>query len=224
MKDYQNRVAEILLDIHAVSLSPDKPFIYVSGIHSPIYTDNRLLMGYPTERREITNYMAQAMKDNDVRPDTIAGTATAGIAPAAWIADKLNLPMIFVRKAAKGYGTGKLVEGIIQKNKDIILIEDVISTGKSSLNAIDAIRNEGGKANTCVAFFEYGFNDTRDKFAEKKVTLYTLTTLDALVKIALKKALIKPTDESLIMAWRDDPWKWTEEAKKRQEQTQTTEY
>ena len=216
--------AEILLDIKAVTLSPEKPFVYVSGIHSPIYTDNRLLMGYPKKRAEITGYIADVIKERGIQAETIAGTATAGIAPAAWIADRLLLPMIFVRKKLKGYGTGKLVEGIIQKGKNIVLIEDVISTGKSSLNAVDAIRNEGGTVDICIAFFEYGFNDTRDKFKEKNVTLYTLTTLDALVDVALKKGMLKEKDKALVLSWRKDPWKWTEEAKKRFPRAEKTEY
>lgn len=217
-------VAKILLDIKAVTLSPEKPFVFVSGIHSPIYTDNRLLMGYPKERAEITGYIADVIKKHRIQVETIAGTATAGIAPAAWIADRLLLPMIFVRKRLKEYGTGKLVEGIIQKGKNIVLIEDVISTGKSSLNAVDAIRNEGGTADICVAFFEYGFNNTRDMFKKKNVTLYTLTSLDTLVDVALEKGMLKEKDKELILSWRKDPWKWTKEAKKRFPQAEKTEY
>lgn len=217
-------VAKILLDIKAVTLSPEKPFVFVSGIHSPIYTDNRLLMGYPKERAEITGYIADVIKEHGIKAEIIAGTATAGIAPAAWIAERLSLPMIFVRKKLKEYGTGKLVEGIIQKGKNIVLIEDVISTGKSSLSAVDAIRNEGGTVDICLSFFEYGFNDTREKFKEKNIMLYTLTTLDALVDVALKKGMLKEKDKALVLSWRKDPWKWTKEAKMHFPQAKKTEY
>lgn len=224
MSKNQRRTAEILLDIKAVTLSPNKPYIFVSGIHSPIYTDNRLLMGYPRQRREITECMAEAMAENALNPEIIAGTATAGIAPAAWIADRLELPMIFVRKQAKDHGTGKLVEGIIEKEKNIVLIEDVISTGKSSLSAVDAIRNEGGTILNTVAFFEYGFGDTKKRFEEKKISLYTLTTLDTLVAVSLERGIIKKEDEEMIFAWRSNPWTWTEKMKSLQRETKTVEY
>lgn len=224
MNKNAKQTAEILLDIKAVTLSPNKPFVFVSGIHSPIYTDNRLLMGYPKERREITTFMTSLIKTNNIDAGIIAGTATAGIAPAAWIAEMLELPMIFVRKQLKEYGTGKLVEGIVKPSRNIILVEDVISTGKSSINAVNAIRNEKGKVDTCVAFFEYGFKKTREKFKDQKIDLFTLTTLDILVETAMEKNIIKASDQTLIMSWRDDPWAWTENAKKRKKDSQPTEY
>lgn len=213
------RVAKMLLDIKAVTLSPKAPYKYVSGMLSPIYTDNRLLMGYPLKRREITIYMANMIKEYGLEPEVIAGTSTAGIPPAAWLAELLNLPMIYVRGETKDHGKGKQVEGIIKKGINVILIEDLISTGKSSLGAVDAIREGGGKINTCLAFFNYGFKDTLKKYKKQKVNLYTLTTLNDLIDVARKLKLITTADEKLIIDWQKDPWGWTEKRQKGQQKT-----
>src|SRR3989344_6140455 len=132
------RVAKMLLEIKAVTISQKSPFRFVSGILSPIYTDNRLLMGHPFKRKEMTIYMAYLMKEQNINPDAIAGTATAGIPPAAWLAELLNLPMIYVRSKPKEHGKGKMIEGEMKKGSNVLLVEDLISLGKSSLTAVDA--------------------------------------------------------------------------------------
>ncbi len=213
------RVAKMLLDIKAVTLSPKAPYKYVSGMLSPIYTDNRLLMGYPLKRREITIYMANMIKEYGLEPEIIAGTSTAGIPPAAWLAELLSLPMIYIRGETKDHGKGKRVEGIIKRETNIILIEDLISTGQSSLGAIDAIRKEGGKIDTCLAFFNYGFKDTIQKYKKQKINLYTLTTLDDLVAVARKLGLITTNDVKLIIDWQKDPWGWTKKRQKKEQKT-----
>lgn len=202
------RVAKMLLEIKAVTLSPEKPFKYTSGMLAPIYTDNRLLMGYPLKRKEITVYMANLITDLELNPQIIAGTSTAGIPPAAWLAELLNLPMIYVRGGKKEHGKGRQIEGPIQKGQTVLLIEDLISTGKSSLTAVDAIREEGGKIDTCIAFFDYGFPDTAPKYAEKKVNLYTLTSLSELVDMAVKLKMITPEQKEMVLNWQKDPWNW----------------
>ena len=201
-------IAQILLHIKAVTLSPQQPFKFVSGIVSPMYTDNRLLMSYPKERKIVAAHVSNLIRNQVTDVKIIAGTATAGIAPAAWVADILELPMIFIRKESKGYGKNKLIEGIIKPNDNIVLIEDVISTGKSSLHAIDAIRAEGGTVNTCVAFFEYGFKDTRKAYEDRGIALYTLTNVDALVEEAVAMKIISQDDKAAVLAWRNDPWHW----------------
>lgn len=207
------RIAKMLLEIKAVTLSPKKPYRFVSGIISPIYTDNRLLMGYPLKQKEITIYMAYFMKDNDLNPDIIAGTATAGIPPAAWLSELLNLPMVYVRGEKKGHGKDRQVEGVMKKGDKVLLVEDLISTGKSSLTAIDVIRNEGGKVNTCLAFLDYGFADSRKNYQAKKVTLHALCNLDVLVSVATEMKLISEKEKEMILDWRKDPWGWPKNSK-----------
>ncbi|MBI2601009.1 orotate phosphoribosyltransferase [Candidatus Daviesbacteria bacterium] len=207
------RVAKILLEIKAVTLSPNKPYKFVSGIISPIYTDNRLLMGYPLKRKEITFYLSHLIDENKLDFEVIAGTSTAGIPPAGWLAELLNLPMVYVRGEKKDHGKGKLVEGVMKKGAKVLLIEDLISTGKSSLSAIDTIREEGGKINTCLAFLDYGFKDTSKKYKQKSINLFTLTNLDELVDEAMSLKLIGSKEKEVILKWRDDPWNWAEKNK-----------
>lgn len=218
------RVAKMLLEIKAVTLSPKNPYRFVSGILSPIYTDNRLLMGYPLKRKEITIYMAHLIKENGLEPEVIAGTSTAGIPPAAWLAELLNLPMIYVRSEKKEHGKGRQVEGLLKKGTNVVLVEDLISTGKSSLSTIDAIRKEGGKVNTCLAFFSYGLRDSEIEYKKRNVSLYTLTSLDVLVDMAQKIGLIAPREKSVIMLWQKDPWGWEEKVKKLQKPERKVEY
>lgn len=218
------RVAKILLEIKAVTINPRNPFRFVSGILSPIYTDNRLLMGYPLKRKEITIYMANRIKEIGIDPEIIAGTSTAGIPPAAWLAELLNLPMIYVRGEKKSYGKGRQIEGVLNRGKYVLLIEDLISTGKSSISAVDAIREEGGKLDTCLAFFDYGFKDSKKSYRDKKVSLYTLTSLETLVDVACRMSLLDKKDASMVFSWREDPWGWEEKIKKTQKAERPVEY
>ena len=148
------------------------------------------------------------IKDLNLNPDIIAGTATAGIPPAAWLAELLNLPMIYVRGEKKDHGKGNRIEGLMKKGDKILLIEDLISTGQSSLSAIDAIREEGGQIDTCIAFFNYKFPDTASKYEQKKVNLYTLTSLEALVDMALELNMITQQEKQMVLEWQKDPWSW----------------
>lgn len=217
------QVAKMLLEIKAVTLSPKKPYKFVSGMYSPVYTDNRLLMGYPLKRKEITVYMTNLMKEKNLSPDIIAGTSTAGIPPAAWLAELLELPMIYVRGNSKDHGKGKQVEGVLKKGAKVLLIEDLITTGKSSLGAIEAIRTEGGQVDTCLAFFDYGLKEAQDAYQQKKVTLYTLTTFEELVNMAVEMGLLKQNEKEMVLSWQKDPWAWTEKVKQTQ-QGQSVDY
>ena len=145
MDDKSEVVAKLLLKLKAVTLNPNKPFRYASGIISPVYTDCRVLIGYPNERNQIRDLYIEAIENSGIEFDVIAGTATAGIPHAAWIADKLNLPMIYVRGKAKDHGKENLVEGIIKKGQKAIVIEDLVSTGESSINSVNAIRAVGAE-------------------------------------------------------------------------------
>lgn len=202
------RVAKILLEIKAVTLSPNKPYKFVSGIISPIYTDNRLLMGFPLKRKEIIIYMANLIKEMGLEPQIIAGTSTAGIPPAAWLAELLNLPMIYVRTDKKDHGKVRQVEGLLPKKARVLLIEDLISTGKSSLGAVKAIRSEGGLINTCLAILTYQLKDAKVTYQRRKIDLFTLTTLEAIILMAVKMRLINDKEKRLIEVWNQDPWGW----------------
>lgn len=202
------RVAKILLEIKAVTLSPNKPYKFVSGIISPIYTDNRLLMGFPLKRKEIIIYMANLIKEKGVEPEIIAGTSTAGIPPAAWLAELLNLPMVYVRSGKKDHGKGRQVEGVMPKKAKVLLIEDLISTGKSSLGAVNAVRSEGGKIDTCLAILDYQLKDAKVAYQKKKINLFTLTNLEAITDMAIKMRLITDKEKLLVEAWSQDPWGW----------------
>ncbi len=206
-------VAKMLLEIGAVTLSPKVPYKFTSGMLSPIYTDNRLLMGYPFKRKEVTIYMAGLLKENGLDPQIIAGTSTAGIPPAAWLAEILNLPMIYVRSEKKHHGKGKQIEGIMNPGTNVLLVEDLISTGKSSLGAIDAIREEGGSIDTCVAFFDYELPGVKNKYAERKINLYTLTTTNILLDCAIKMKLINEEEKNLVLEWQKNPQAWEEKVK-----------
>ena len=207
------QVAKMLLEIKAVTLSPQTPYKFVSGMYSPIYTDNRLLMGYPVKRKEITGYMANLMKEKMLAPEIIAGTSTAGIPPAAWLAELLELPMVYVRGNLKDHGKGKQVDGVMRKGAKVLLIEDLITTGKSSLAAVDAIRTEGGMVDTCLAFLDYGFKEAKEKYQEKDVILYTLTSFEELVNMAVEMNLLKGNEKEMVLDWQKDPWAWTEKVK-----------
>lgn len=227
IKNYQNtaeRVAEILLEIKAVTISPKKPYKFVSGIIAPIYTDNRLLMGYPLKRKEITIYMANFIKEKGLDPDIIAGTSTAGIPPASWLAELLNLPMVYVRSEKKDHGKGKQIEGVFSKGANVLLIEDLISTGKSSLGAVDAIREDGGKIDTCLAFLNYDLKDAQKKYQEKKIGLYTLSSLETIVNVAERLRMIDKKDKQTIFDWQNDPWGWAKKFKLDEGGARTVEY
>lgn len=201
-------VAKILLQIKAVTLSPNKPYRFVSGILSPIYTDNRLLISYPKERQKIVKFLIDKIKEEKLKPEVIAGTATAGIPHAAWVAGALRLPMVYVRSDSKDHGKGKEVEGLLEKKQKAVVIEDLISTGGSALNTVGAIRRHGGKVKTIVAIFDYEMPVSAKSFKRSKIKLIPLTTLSILVSIASQKGYLKPKDRKVVLEWVKDTQGW----------------
>lgn len=202
------KVAKILLEIGAVTLNPKKPYRYASGILSPVYTDCRLLMGHPKERKILINLfldLIHSVKDNF---DVIAGTATAGIPHAAWISNRLNLPMIYVRGKAKDHGKGNQIEGILKKNQKVAVIEDLISTGESSTGTVQAVRGAGGKASYIFSIITYGMKKSQGNFKSNKIKLISLTTFPDVVSVAQEKHYIKETDKKIILDWINDPPTW----------------
>lgn len=207
-QEIAKRVAKILLDIKAVKLNPTSPFKYASGILSPVYTDCRMLISFPKERKEVVGYLVDTIKHASIKTDVIAGTATAGIPHAAWVADAMDLPMIYVRSKPKDHGTGSLVEGFLEKGQETVVIEDLISTGGSSSKTVQAIRDEGGKASHVFAIITYGMQKANKAFAFQHVGLTTLTNFQTVVDIAVSEKLVKPQEHELILAWTRNPTGW----------------
>lgn len=206
-KKTAEKVAKLLLEIGAITLRPKKPFRYSSGILSPIYTDCRTLISLPKERKIIRNfYIENIKKTGDY--DVIAGTATAGIPHAGWIAEKMNLPMIYVRGKAKDHGKGNQIEGVLKKNQKAAVIEDLISTGKSSLEAITAIKEQGGKANHVFSIITYGMDSAKQNFKTNNAKLTSLTDFKTVIEMAAKYGFIKEEEQKVVLDWIKDPPSW----------------
>ena len=207
MNNYSEKTAKILLDIKAVSFNAKKPFRYSSGILSPIYTDCRLLISNPNERRKIRDFYIKAL--TQFGPfDVIAATATAGIPHAAWIADKLKLPMIYVRGKSKDHGKGNQIEGCLSKKQKVAVIEDLISTGGSSVETVRAIRKEGAKSSYIFSIITYGMKKSYENFKTNNIKLISLTDFTTVVKVAEQIGYIKFKDKSAILQWAKDPVSW----------------
>ena len=205
-----DKVSEILLKVNAVILRTKPPFRWASGILSPIYTDNRLLMSYPKEREFIVNSFIKLIKANKIKVDGFAGTATAGIPWAAWLAQKMKKPMIFVRSESKDHGKENKTEGVIESGKTYVVVEDLISTGGSSLNTINAVREKGGIVEHCIAIFTYELEKSKINFDSVNVKLNTLTNFTNLIKTAVQKKFIGRDQLTHIMDWKKNPEGWIE--------------
>lgn len=208
MDEIAQTVAKILLELNAVTLNSKKPFRYASGILSPVYTDCRVLMAYPEKRRLIRDFYIEAIEKSGVDFDVVAGTATAGIPHASWIADKLNLPMVYVRGNAKDHGKHNVMEGIIKKGQKAIVIEDLISTGESAINSASVVRDTGGKISHVFAIITYGLTKADENFSQNDLKLFSLTTLKDIVDQAQKMEYINKEEIQLILDWTSDPVGW----------------
>jgi len=198
-------IASSLLEIGAVTLRPHEPFTWTSGIKSPIYCDNRLTMSYPKIRDLIASGFATLIQEKYPEAEVIAGTATAGIPHAAWTAHKLGLPMIYIRDKAKGHGKQNQIEGVLKPGQKVVVIEDLISTGGSSLKAAQAVNAEGGQALGVIAIFTYQLEQASRAFAEAGIPLDTLTNYSVLLEEALALGKIRKEDIELLQSWRKDP-------------------
>ena len=203
-----DKIAEILLNAHAVMLRTKPPFRWASGILSPIYTDNRILMSYPKEREFIVNSFVKLIKKNKIKFDGFAATATAGIPWAAWLSQKMRKPMVYVRSESKDHGRENLVEGRIEEGKSYIVVEDLVSTGSSSLNTIDAVREKSAIVENCISIFTYELEKSKNNFETANVRLLTLTNFTSFVKTALKKKYISKEQLTHIMDWKKNPEGW----------------
>ena len=203
-----SQIASDLLDIKAVYLKPEEPFTWASGIKSPIYTDNRITLSYPETRTLIENGFVEKIKEEFPEVEVIAGTATAGIPHGAIIADKMNLPFAYIRSKPKDHGAGNQIEGRVPKGQKMVVVEDLISTGGSSLKAVEAIRRDGCEVIGMVAAYTYGFPVAEEAFKNAKVTLVTLTNYEAVLDVALRTGYIEKEDIQTLNEWRKDPAHW----------------
>ncbi|MDH4471371.1 MAG: orotate phosphoribosyltransferase [Fluviicola sp.] len=208
-KDRALKVAEFLLQIKAVKLQPSQPFTWASGWSSPIYCDNRKTLSFPAIRTHIRQGYAEAILEKFGKPDVIAGVATGGIAQGALVAQELGIPFIYVRSSAKGHGLGNQIEGHFEKGQKVIVIEDLISTGGSSLVAVEALREAGCDVKGLIAIFTYGFDIAAENFKAADCPFVTLTDYDHLIDQALKLEYINEADVQSLKKWKNSPSTWS---------------
>ena len=201
-------VAKDLLKIQAVKLSPDEPFTWASGIKSPIYCDNRLTISYPQVRTQIAQGIADLIRTNYPKAEVIAGTATAGIPHAAWIAAELNLPLVYVRSKPKDHGRGRQVEGVLPQGAKTVAIDDLFSTGGSILKAVAAARKEGADVIGTCGIFSYQLAALDANFQEAGLTYHTLTNYSELIDVANEENYITTEQKQVLQEWRQDPENW----------------
>lgn len=199
-----HKIAKALLEVGAVELQPNNLFTWASGIKSPIYCDNRITMSSPAIRKEIANGLAEAINNNFPGTEAVAGTATAGIPHAAWVSDVLDLPMLYVRSKAKEHGRGNQIEGKVVPGQRVVVIEDLISTGGSSLTAVEALRKSGLEVLGVVSIFTYGLPKAEDSFHEVGINFISLTNYDALVDAAYEVGTITEADIPMLSKWQND--------------------
>lgn len=199
-------IIELLLEIKAVELRVEKEnwFTWTSGIKSPIYCDNRLTMSYPKIRKQIAQGFTKKIKELYPEVEAIVGTATAGIPHAAWISDIMELPMLYVRSSAKEHGKTNQIEGKITKGTKVVVIEDLISTGKSSVIAAEALREAGFDVLGVIAIFSYNLNKAKEKFDEAGIKFSTLTNYDILLDLAKEKGLVGEKENEILLKWRNE--------------------
>jgi len=203
------KIAEYLLQIKAIKLQPTKPFTWASGWKSPIYCDNRLTLSYPLIRTYIRQQFCEAIIENFGKPDVIAGVATGGIAQGALVAQDLGLPFVYVRSDAKKHGLTNQIEGHIETGQSVVVIEDLISSGGSSLKAVDALREAGCQVKGLTSIFTYDFKVAETAFKKSKCTTVSLCNYHALIEQALKENYIEEADVVSLKKWRENPENWT---------------
>jgi len=211
--DSAAKIAESLLQIKAIKLNNKEPFTWASGLKSPIYCDNRIALSYPKIRTYIRQQIVEAIEDKFGQVDVIAGVATAGIPQAALVAAAMGLPLVYVRSSEKKHGMTNKIEGVINEGQSVVVIEDLVSTGKSSLNAVDALKDAGASVKGMVAIFTYGLQKAEDNFEKANCHLITLSDYDVLVNIATESEYISNNDLLSLMDWRKDPQAWSDARK-----------
>ena len=207
-KDTASKTAELLLQINAIKLNPENPFVWASGWKSPIYCDNRIILSFPTIRNYIKEEFAKNIEKKFGKPEVIAGVATGAIGIAILVAEVLALPFVYVRPEAKKHGRLNQIEGFLQKGQNVIVIEDLISTGNSSLLAVEALREAGANVKGMAAIFSYGFQVAEDNFKKSNLELYTLSNYENLLTLAVAKKYISEEEEKTLTDWSKNPSEW----------------
>lgn len=209
--DMAARTANFLLTVKAVKLNNEHPFTWASGRKSPIYCDNRVTLSYPEIRTFIRQRFVEVIRETWGDVDVVAGVATGGIAQGALVAQELGKPFVYVRSEQKSHGLTNQIEGEIHEGQSVVVIEDLVSTGKSSLIAVKALRERGCVVKGMAAIFTYGLQVAADNFAKEDVELVTLTNYDTLIGVAKEQDYIRPEDLESLAAWRENPERWSEE-------------
>lgn len=213
IKETPRKVAEYLLQIKAVKLNPQKPFQWSSGLLSPIYCDNRVILSYPAIRTYIRQQFVDVINEYFGKSDVIAGVATGGIAHGVLVAQEFGLPFIYVRPEPKKHGLSNAIEGYVEKGQSVIVIEDLISTGGSSLRVIEHLKDFGCSIKGMISIFTYNFKSAEENFKKNKFQVISLSDFDSLIKVALEKSYITEDDFEQLKEWHKDPEGWSEKAK-----------
>jgi orotate phosphoribosyltransferase len=211
--DTAERIAENLLQIKAIKLNNSNPFTWASGLKSPIYCDNRIALSYPKIRTYIRQELVKAIADQFGDVDIIAGVATAGIPQGMLVAQEMGLPFIYVRASAKSHGMTNKIEGVLSSGQSVLVVEDLVSTGKSSLAAVDALRQAGAKVKGMVSIFTYGLDIAEENFKKAKCKLVSLSDYEHLIKTGIAGNSISEKDQKSLLKWREDPKAWSEKQK-----------
>lgn len=201
-------VAEKLLQVNAIKLNPDHPFTWASGWKSPIYCDNRKVLSFPFIRDFIKSEMCNVIFEKFPDAELLAGVATAGIAWGAMAADQLKLPYVYVRPKPKEHGLGNQIEGFYEKAQKVVVIEDLISTGKSSLQVVDVLKEQGLEVIGMVSIFSYGFSQATEAFNKASLICYSLTDYQTLIESAIEKGIVSFDQQEILLKWKNDPANW----------------
>ncbi|MDW5287721.1 orotate phosphoribosyltransferase [Formosa sp. PL04] len=207
-KHTARKTAEVLLQVNAIKLSPSAPFTWASGWKSPIYCDNRIILSFPPIRNYIRETMAKDIEKQYGKPDVIAGVATGAIGIGMLVAEYLGLPFIYVRPEAKSHGRQNQIEGFVQKGQNVVVVEDLISTGQSSLNAVKALREAGLNVKGMIAIFTYGFSIANENFEKENVSLQTLSNYESLIEQAVETNYITQSEVQTLSDWNANPSQW----------------
>ncbi len=207
-KETAEKTAELLLQINAIKLNPSKPFLWASGWNSPIYCDNRLALSFPAIRNYLRDEFVKQIEDKYGKPDVIAGVATGAIGIGILVAEEMGLPFVYVRPEPKKHGRQNQVEGFLQKGQNVVVVEDLISTGNSSLMAVEALKEAGAHVKGMVAIFSYGFEIAKQNFENAGVELTTLSNYEHLLDLAVAKKYISEEELETLKEWRENPSEW----------------